>query len=268
MKQVQVGGRSVAVHVEEPASPNGVDVILIHGAGFDHTAWRFQTRFLAGRGYRVLAPDLPGHGGSDGPALGSIDEMADWIGELSAAVGADRPVLIGHSMGSYIGVRRATQAPGSVLALVMVGTTDRMRVHPELLEASARQDDHAVDLMVGWMHSGLHRYGGHRSAGAWSAGTSRRTLERNLAALGTDLAACDAFDPASIGTALECPTLIISGTADKMTRASAAERLARLIGTDEHVVLDGAGHMALFERAEDVNAALVRFLAGLTVNAR
>ncbi len=262
MRQVTLGGRTVAVHVEEPASPNGVDVMLIHGAGFDHTAWRFQTRYLAGRGYRVLAPDLPGHGTSDGPTLGSIEEMAEWLGEFAGALGAERPVLVGHSMGSYIGLQRATQAPGSVLALVMVGTTDRMRVHPELLDAAAQRDHHAIDLMIGWMHTGLHRYGGHRSAGSWTAGTARRTLERNLAALGSDLAACNAFDPTSAD--VECPVLIVSGGADRMTQAAAAERLADLIDSHEHVVLDGAGHMALYERAEDVNAALLRFLSQVT----
>ena len=266
MRQVDVEGRTVAVHVEEAASPNGIDVILIHGAGFDHTAWRFQTRFLAGRGFRVLAPDLPGHGSSEGPTLASIDEMAAWLGDLAGAFESKRSVLIGHSMGSYIALRRATLAPDTVLALVLVGTTDRMRVHPELLDAAARRDDHAIDLMVGWMHTGLHRYGGHRSAGSWSAGTSSRILERNMSALGSDLAACDAFDPTS--AALTCPTLIVSGTADRMTRASAAGRLADLVDCDEHVMLEGAGHMALFERAEDLNAALVRFLAEVTVAAQ
>ncbi len=268
MRQVGIGGRTVAVHVEDPVESNGADVVLIHGAGFDHTAWRYQTRFLAGRGYRVLAPDLPGHGGSDGPPLGSIEEMAEWLGELSGVLGLERPVLIGHSMGSYIALQRARSAPASALALVLLGTTDRMRVHPELLDAAARQDHHAIDLMIGWMHTGLHRYGGHRGAGSWIAGTSRRTLERNLASLGTDLTACDAFDPDSAVATVECPTLIISGAVDKMTPAAAAERLNLLIDGEAHVVLGGAGHMALRERAEDVNAALVRFLAQVTAAAQ
>jgi len=265
MRHVTVEGRSAAVHVEEPASPNGVDLVLIHGAGFDHTAWRYQTRFLAGRGYRVFAFDLPGHGASEGPSLGSIEEMADWLGELLGVLGVERPVLAGHSMGSYIALRRAASAPDSVLALVLLGTTVRMRVHPELLDAAARRDQHSVDLMVGWMHTGLHRYGGHRSAGSWTAGTSRRTLERNLAALGGDLAACDGFDPAQPAIMTSSPALIVSGSADKMTRASGAERLAGLIDSSEHVVLDGAGHMAHSERSEALNAALIEFLSRATM---
>lgn len=268
MKRVSVGGRTAAVHVEEAGTTNGVDVVLIHGAGFDHTAWRFQSRFLAGQGFRALAPDLPGHGGSEGPPLDSIEQMAEWLGELSEAVGSDRSVLVGHSMGSYVALQRATRAPTSVLALVMVGTTDRMTVHPELLDAATRRDHHAIDLMIGWMHTGLHRYGGHRSAGSWTAGNSRRILERNLDVLGIDLAACDVFDPTPIAGDVACPTLVVSGDADKMTRASAAGRLAERFDDSEHVVLDGAGHMALYERAEDVNSALSRFLSTVTAVAQ
>ena len=53
-----------------------------------------------------------------------------------------------------------------------------------------------------------------------------------------------------------------------MTSASGAARLADLIDADEHVLLEGAGHMALFERAEEVNAALVRFLEAVAAAAQ
>ena len=224
MRDVVVGGRTVTVHVEEPESPIGPDAVLIHGAGFDHTVWRYQARFLAGRGHRVFAPDLPGHGRSEGPPLGSIPAMGGWLRDLIGAIGSERPVLVGHSMGSYVALSCATSHPNSALALVLVGTTIRMRVHPELMAAAAAEDPHAIDLMIGWMHTGTHRYGGHRSAGSWAAGAARRILEHNVAVLGGDLASCDQFDPSNVAAAVELPTLIVSGAADKMTPA--ADRIA------------------------------------------
>ena len=53
---VATGGRDF-----DPALPA---VVLLHGAGFDHTAWALQTRWFAHHGFGVLAPDLPGHGRS------------------------------------------------------------------------------------------------------------------------------------------------------------------------------------------------------------
>lgn len=264
MRHIALAGRRVAVHVEEPSAPTGSDVVLVHGAGFDHTIWRYQTRFLAGRGHRALAPDLPGHGGSDGPPLDSIEGMADWLGGVMEAFECGPAVLIGHSMGSYIALHRAASEPESVSALVLVGTTDRMRVHPELLAASAERDQHAIDLMVGWMHTGTHRYGGHRSAGSWSAGASRATIERNLASLAVDLAACERYDPTERAAAVDHRTLTVSGSDDRMTTSSGAGRLDALIGDSGHVVLEGAGHIAVFERSDEVNAAIVAFLSRVT----
>ena len=53
----------------DPAKPA---VVFLHGAGFDRTAWRLQTRWFAHHGRSVLAIDFPAHGWSDGPALDRI----------------------------------------------------------------------------------------------------------------------------------------------------------------------------------------------------
>ena len=55
-------------------------LILIHGAGMDSTVWQMQSRYMAHRGVRVLAVDLPGHGQSDGDVISSIEAMAhSWM---------------------------------------------------------------------------------------------------------------------------------------------------------------------------------------------
>src|ERR1700751_6327809 len=75
-------------------------VVLIHGAGFDHTAWALHSRWFAHNGFSVLVPDLPGHGRSAGPALRSIAEMADWIAPRLTAVSAAKAPLNRHSLGA------------------------------------------------------------------------------------------------------------------------------------------------------------------------
>src|SRR4051795_2130778 len=77
-------------------------VVLLHGAGFDHTAWALHSRWFAHHGYNVLAPDLPGHGRSSGAPLSTIAGMADWVAALLDAAGAKKAKLVGHSMGSLI----------------------------------------------------------------------------------------------------------------------------------------------------------------------
>jgi len=75
-------------------------IVLLHGAGFDHTTWAAAQPLVRHHGYGVLAPDLPGHGRSAGTPLPSIADMADWTSALLDAAGVATARLVGHSMGS------------------------------------------------------------------------------------------------------------------------------------------------------------------------
>ena len=77
---VATGGRAF-----DPALPL---VVFLHGAGLDHSVWALLARWFAHRGCGVLAPDLPGHGRSEGEPLESIGAMADFSAALIDASGA------------------------------------------------------------------------------------------------------------------------------------------------------------------------------------
>src|ERR1700755_1876041 len=94
-------------------------VVLLHGAGFDHTTWALHRRWFAHHGYGVLAPDLPGHGRSAGAPLSTIADMADWTAALIEKSGAPNAKLAGHSMGSLIALETAARHPAKVSALAL-----------------------------------------------------------------------------------------------------------------------------------------------------
>ena len=71
---VATGGREF--DVSQPT------IVLLHGAGFDHTTWALHSRWFAHHGYGVVSPDLPGHGRSSGAPLPTIADMADWTAAL------------------------------------------------------------------------------------------------------------------------------------------------------------------------------------------
>src|SRR6266581_4712757 len=97
-------------------------IVLLHGAGFDHSTWALHSRWFAHHGFGVLAPDLPGHGGSSGAPLPTIADMADWTAALLDAAGAAKAKLVGHSMGSLIALETAARHPAKVSALGLIGT--------------------------------------------------------------------------------------------------------------------------------------------------
>src|SRR6266568_6209611 len=86
-------------------------IVLLHGAGFDHTTWALHSRWFAHHGHGVLAPDLPGHGRSSGAPLPTIADMADWTAGLLGSAGVSKAHLIGHSMGSLIALETAARHP-------------------------------------------------------------------------------------------------------------------------------------------------------------
>jgi len=233
-------------------------VVFIHGAGLDHTVWALPARYFAHRDRAVLAVDLPGHGKSEGKALTSIGDMADWIVRLLDEAGAERAALVGHSMGALIALDAAARYSQRVRALALMGVAPKMPVHPDLL-AAAQADDHvAFDLMTSWGFGPAGHLGGARVPGSWLMGGGERLLERiPPGVLHADLAACNAYQEGMEDAAkVTCPTVVIMGSEDKMTPARAGAKLAAAIPGAEQVVIPACGHMMLAEKPDESLDAL------------
>ena len=241
--------------------PSEPVVVLVHGAGSDHTTWRGQTRYLAHHGFAPLAVDLPGHGRSGGRHGDSVPERADAVVGLLDALEVDAAVLVGHSMGSLAVLDVAGRFPGRASGLVLVATSPRMTVHPVLIESASAGDDRCLELTRAWQH-GRHA-GGDPEPGSWRAGIDWRTTEAiGLDVYADDFVACRSWmDAADRAAAVTCPSLVVSGAADRMTGEAGGAVLADLLGC-EHVVLD-VGHMVPQEAPWPFTERLITFLAGL-----
>lgn len=260
---LQLDGKAVfAATGGQPFDPAKPAVIFVHGAGMDHSVWALQTRYLAHHGRSVLAVDLPGHGRSDGPALASIDALADWLARLIEAAGCNQAALVGHSMGALAALACAARHPQRVAKLALLGVAPKMPVHPDLLAAAQDAPSKAAAMIVGWGHGAAAKLGGYPAPGVWITGGAQRLLERAPAGvLHDDLAACDAYaagaeDAAQVG----CPTLLILGAEDRMTPAKAGRKLADLVPGAALAELPGAGHMMMTEQPDATLDALLRHL--------
>ena len=97
-----------------PSMPALPCVVFVHGAMNDHGVFTLLARWFAHHGWGVLAPDLPGHMRSAGPALASVEAMADWLLALLDAAGVEQAALAGHSLGSLVALEAAARAPERV----------------------------------------------------------------------------------------------------------------------------------------------------------
>ena len=120
VRTVQAGGLETLVR----ETGDGDDVlVLLHGTEADASMWDPYMEGLA-RGRRVIALDLPGHGGTGAPA--DMDTtpagIARWFKGLLSSLDLDRADVLGHSMGGTVAMLLALEAPELVRRLVLVNT--------------------------------------------------------------------------------------------------------------------------------------------------
>ncbi|MBS0548435.1 MAG: alpha/beta hydrolase [Proteobacteria bacterium] len=257
--QVTVDGRAAFATTGgtdfDPAKPA---VVFLHGAGFDRTAWRLQTRWFAHHGRSVLAVDFPGHGRSEGAALASIPALADWTAKFIAAAGLKNAALVGHSMGALVALDCASRHPDKVRALALCGVASEMPVHPEMLESAKANTLKVQELMTFWgLGNALHK-GGMVSPGLWLRRESLAVLQGNRPdVIHTDLAACNAYKDAPARAAeVKCPTVLVLGDGDLMTPAPKARPLAAAIAGAKTVTIANSGHFMMVERPDETLEAL------------
>src|ERR1700675_3344599 len=233
-------------------------IVLLHGAGFDHTTWALHSRWFAHHGYGVLAPDLPGHGRSSGAPLPAIADMADWTASLLDAAGTTTAKLVGHSMGSLIALETAARHPAKVSALSLIGTAATMTVGLDLLQAAEAGDHTAIDMVAIW-GLGFHaELGGSLAPGLLIPNGGPRELERCRRGVGVhDLSTCNAYQNALAAAAqITVPATFVLGERDMMTPARSGKALAAALPNSRTVVLRGAGHRMMVERPDELLAAL------------
>ena len=100
-------------------------VLCLHGILEQGAAWSEVAIRLAQKGYRVIAPDLRGHGRSDRVGKGGSYNLIDFLGDIDAIVeilAGKAFILVGHSLGSVLGAIFATIRPQSIKNIVLVET--------------------------------------------------------------------------------------------------------------------------------------------------
>jgi pimeloyl-ACP methyl ester carboxylesterase len=244
-------------------------IVFVHGALHDHSVWGLQSRSLAHHGWAVLAPDLPGHGRSAGPAPASVENAAHWIVDLLDAAGVQRATLVGHSLGSLVALEAAAALGDRASGLVMVGTTFPMRVSPALLSTSREAPLQAIDMVNAFSHSTYAAKPSSPAPGFLLHGVNRALMRRLQAAYAAaghgnlfhqDFLACDAYANGLVAAArVSCPVRFVLGSADQMTPARSAGTLAAALKAD--VVTLPAGHSLMGEAPDGVLNAIRSFVS-------
>ena len=237
-------------------------ILLLHGAGMDHTFWAYNTRYFLSKGLSVISLDFPGHGNSAGPFLETISEMADWVTACLDMVGAESVALAGHSMGALVALELAGREKERVSRLALLGAGFPMEVSPPLLEAAKSDSEAARDMVVLFGHGPRSYLGGNTIAGMNIMECALRLLKRSKpGALYNDLNACNEYSNGlEAAKAVSAVTTVICGEQDKMTPVSATTGILDQFGDATRSVIPFSGHMMVSESPELTHRYLVSAL--------
>jgi pimeloyl-ACP methyl ester carboxylesterase len=257
------------VRIVESGAVDGPPVVLIHGWGACVYTYRYLLRALGNAGHRAISFDLRGHGLSDKPVgrgRYTVDVLVADVRDLLDGLEIDRADVVGHSMGGGLALHFALAHSTRVRRLVLAAPVNltRMRL-PAIghLLTPRFTDQFARYLTPRWLTNALLRstYGNPRRAtdrdvDEYWAPSQFPNYYRAARAL---LAQFD-WEPLSVDQLmrLDCKTLVILSTADRLVRG--AESPALLIPRATVVDLIGAGHLGIEECAEDFNRMVVDFL--------
>ncbi|CAN5646788.1 alpha/beta fold hydrolase [soil metagenome] len=252
------------LHVRESGA--GLPVLLLHGFPLSSDMWR-ETMDRAGESWRMIAPDLRGHGASEVTDDASMPRLARDQVELLDLLGIAEPVVVvGLSMGGYVALEMGRRYPERVRALALVDTRaeadspDAAETRRTTAERVLREGSGGLaDAMAGKMFSP-------------STPDALRSLwrERMAATPPAGVAAAlhgmaDRSDSRDVLSEWRKPLLVVVGEDDQITPPEMARGMHHTVSGSRLEVIPRAGHLPPVEQPDDFGRILDKFLKDLPV---
>jgi magnesium chelatase accessory protein len=259
-------------HVQIMGPDDAPVLLLLHGTGAANHSWRDCAPLLATR-FRVVAPDLPGHGFTSGRPAGGLAmaAMARALGDLMKALALDPAVIVGHSAGAAIAIRMAIDGAAQPRAIVGLGAAllpipglagvlfpslARLLfvnpLAPHLFAQMARKPGETARFLARSTGSqidaaGIAAYQCLFATPGHCAGAVAMMADWDLPALRRDLAR------------LDLPVLLIHGTGDAAIPLMHARHATTILPDARLIPLADLGHLAHEEKPDQVADIIAEF---------
>ena len=256
--------KSGGVELAWEEAGQGTPVVLLHAFPLNRKMWRPQVEALANR-CRVITPDFRGHGESGTAAEDStMERLADDVRGLLDALGLERVVLGGLSMGGYVAFAFYRRWPERVVALILADTraaSDTEEGRTARFETAALAEREGSAAIAERMLPKLLAPVTHERKPEVVAAVREMILEASPAGIAGALrgmavrtASCDLLPQ------IKYLTLILVGEQDVLTPPADSEAMAKEIPHSRLVKIPDAGHLSNLEQPERFNQALLEFL--------
>lgn len=255
--------RGLELYTRRRPGAAGRPLLLINGLGGSLAAWEPLLEHLPDRD--VVMIDTPGAGRSQTPLLPiRVNALADVLVEAARELGIDRADVLGYSLGGTIAQEVAKRHPDFVGNLVLVGTMlgigsrpVPLRVHKTLLSTTRYRDRAAMERDLPLLAGGRTARDPEVLAALLDARESHPPSTRGYYYQQLSLVAWSSWWWLK---RLRCPTLVLHGADDPVVPRANARMLAARIPGARLALVDGAGHLLLFDEAEQVGPVIDTFL--------
>jgi 3-oxoadipate enol-lactonase len=244
---------------------SGPPLVLLHGLGDDHRAWRRTLPDLI-LNRRVILYDLRGHGGTSlGSPAGTLRQLGEDLARLLDALQIERALIVGFSLGGTIAMRIALDHPELVAGLVLVATSSRVnRVTADWYAQRVAMVDAADPGLRATLDrdtEDVYRQSPDELAGGLTIRRQSTSDPRGYGNACRALAALNAqpLDPEL--PRITAPTLIVASDLDQLCPPRASEIMAAGIPGSRLEVIKGAGHPIPVERPAELARLILDFAA-------
>jgi pimeloyl-ACP methyl ester carboxylesterase len=241
----------------------GTPVVLLHGFPLSSAIWKQQRESLAEH-FRVITPDLRGHGRSPAPTgVYEMEAMARDVLALLDSLDIKQAVLMGHSMGGYVTLAAWKCAPKRLLAMALIDsqaaadTEEGRQRRLKLAENVAANGSFvAADAMLPRL------FAPGRTAGdtVWE---QVRALILNTppnGIIGALHGMAIRHNASTLLATIDVPVLVVAGENDQIIPVAKAEQLASAVSKGKLTVIANAGHMTMLEQPAATTRAIHDFL--------
>jgi len=240
-KTIVIGGRSIAYG----EAGDGVPVLFLHGWGLDHRVYKRSLARLVATGMHVVAPALPGFGGSASlpQQASTLAGFATWLAEFLDALQITQPSLImGHSFGGGVAIIFAHNYPERVRGLVLINS----------IGASAWARRGVTPRTI--TQRPLWDWGLHFPGDLWPLGQARRVLPVILSEAVPNLLreprafwrvaalarGADLLDELAELKRRRLPVVVLWGNRDRIITRDAFEEMCEVLGTPYSLTVEGS----------------------------
>jgi 3-oxoadipate enol-lactonase len=251
---------------EAAGNPDLPALVFLHGIGGAARGWRNQLEFFSDRCH-AIAWDMPGYGSSAPLSKVTIASLAAALKDFLAGAGANKPVIVGHSLGGMIVQQLLADEPRIASAVVLAQTSPAFgspegdwqkqfieaRLGP--LDRGATMATLAPSMVKELVGDDPDSRGMELARECMASVPESSYRAMMMSMLG--------FDQRRALKAISVPTLLLSGTRDKNAPAPMMAKMATYVPGSTYVELEGVGHLVNLERPGEFNAALSDFLSAM-----